>query len=185
MPDDELFELARVGRLQNQVAVEAQAQRMLGDPRSIELAESFYVQWLRLPEFWSAQPDKKLFPEFYSDINDKRTLAQDMFGEALLLFQTILVEDRPVTDLLDSDYTFVNGKLAQLYGRSHEQLQRFSDGANVSVLDLEEDRVWSRVRKVRSATWRNCHQSRCTYANFIPTSDEFDPPGRLDSRHGI
>ena len=147
MPDDELLQLAKDGGLQNDVALENQACRMLADRRSIELAESFYVQWLRLPELWSAQPDKELFPGFYSDINDKRTLAQDMFGEALLLFQTILVEDRPVTDLLDSDYTFINGKLAQLYGRSHEQLQKFSDGTNVSVLDLEEDRVWSRVRK--------------------------------------
>ena len=146
MPDDELLQLAKDSGLQNDETLEAQVRRMLTDRRSIELAESFYIQWLRLPELWSAQPDKKLFPGFYSDINDKRTLAQDMFGEALLLFQTILVEDRPVTELLDSDYTFINGKLAQLYDRSHEQLQKFSDGTNVSVLDLEEDRVWSRVR---------------------------------------
>ena len=147
MPDDELLLLAKEGKLNNAEAIETQVRRMLADGRSIELTENFYVQWLRLPELWSAQPDKELFPGFYSDINDKRTMARDMFGEALLLFQTILVEDRPITDLLDSDYSYINGKLSQLYGRSHEQLERFGDGSNVSVLDLEEDRVWSRVRR--------------------------------------
>ena len=100
---------------------------MLTDRRSIELTENFYVQWLRLPELWSAQPSKELFAGFYSDINDKRTLAQDMFGELLLLFQTMLVEDRPVTDLLDADYTFINAKLAELYDLSHEHTAGGSD----------------------------------------------------------
>ena len=147
MPDDELLQLARGGELNDELAIEAQVRRMLADRRSIELADNFYVQWLRLAELWSAQPDKKLFPEFYSDINDKRTMARDMFGEALLLFQTMLVEDRPVTDLLDTEYSYINGKLAELYGRSHDELTQFGGGENVSVLDLEEDRVWSRVRK--------------------------------------
>lgn len=120
---------------------------MLADPRSIELSENFYVQWLRLQELWSAQPDKKLFPEFYSAINDKRTLAQDMFGESLLRFQTILVEDRPVTELLDSKYTFINGKLAGLSDCDPNVLKTFESGQTVPAEELKDDRLWHRVQK--------------------------------------
>lgn len=146
MPDEELFELAELGKLRDEAVIEAQVRRMLADPRSIELSENFYVQWLRLPELWSAQPDKKLFPDFYSAINNKRTLARDMFGEALLLFQTILIEDRPVTELLDSRYTFINGKLAEFY-QEDAALKSFTSGKNVPEDDLNDDRIWSRVRR--------------------------------------
>ena len=147
MPDDELLTLAEEGRLQDDEILEAQVRRMLADRRSVELSENFFVQWLRLPELWSAQPDRKLFPEFYSAINNKRTLAQDMFGEVLLLFQTIMVEDRPVTELLEADYTFINGKLMQYYQQSISSLRSTADGAALFADDQKNDRVWNRVRK--------------------------------------
>ena len=146
MPDQELFDLAELGELQDEAILEAQVQRMLDDPNSIELSENFFVQWLRLQELWSAQPDRKLFQEFYTGPMGKRTLAQDMFGEPLLLFQTILVEDRPVTELLDSQYTFINGKLAELY-QLNTSLESFADGQGVHLEDLKDDRLWHRVRQ--------------------------------------
>ena len=150
MPDDELFARAATEDLQNDDVLEAQIRRMLNDRRSIELSENFFVQWLRLPELWSAQPDKRLFPEFYSAINDKRTLAQDMFGEVLLQFQTILVEDRPVTELLDAEYSFVNGKLLKYYRCTLEEVSRFTDDAHLFVEDEKNDQVWNRVKKFDS-----------------------------------
>ena len=146
MPDDELLALAAEGRLRDDAMLEAQVRRMLADRRSIELAENFYVQWLRLPELWSAQPDKRKYGAFYSAINNKRTLAQDMFGEALLLFETILIEDRPVTELLDAEYTFLNGKLTGLYEAEADKLETFTQGRSVAAVDLEDDRIWHRVR---------------------------------------
>ena len=147
MPDDELFELAAQGRLQDDTVLGNQVRRMLADRRSIELSENFFVQWLRLPELWSAQPDKKLFSEFYTAINDKRTLAQDMFGEVLLQFQTILVEDRSITEMLDAEYTFINGKLMQYYRKDVADLEGFTDGRKLFADDEKADRVWNRVRK--------------------------------------
>ena len=147
MPDDKLFELAAEERLQDDEVLEAQVRRMLQDRRSIELSENFFVQWLRLRELWSAQPDKKLFPEFYTAINDKRTLAQDMFGEVLLHFQTVLVEDRPVTELLDCDYTFINGKLMEYYRQNVTDLATVSGAEELFADDQKNDRVWNRVRK--------------------------------------
>ena len=147
MPDDELLDLAAQGKLQDDVVLEEQVRRMLNDRKSIELSESFFVQWLRLPELWSAQPDKKLFPEFYAAINDKRTLAQDMFGEVLLQFQTMLVEDRDVTELIDSKFVFVNGKMIQYYGLDVTELERFPDGGEPFADDAKNDRVWNRVKR--------------------------------------
>ena len=124
MPDDELLALAADGRLQDDAALEAQVRRMLGDRRSIELSETFFVEWTKLRELWTAQPDQRQFREFYSGPLGKRTLARDMFGEVLLQFQTILVEDRAVTELIDSEYTFVNGKLMQYYRRDSKGRER-------------------------------------------------------------
>ncbi|MEM9369278.1 MAG: DUF1592 domain-containing protein, partial [Planctomycetota bacterium] len=147
MPDDGLFELAAQGRLQDDVVIEEQVRRMLGDTRSVELSENFFVQWLRLPELWTAQPDSRQFPAFYSGPQGKRTLAQDMFAEVLLQFQTILVEDRPVTELLDAEYLFINGKMMQFYGRDVTDLERVGDGGALFADDQKNDRVWNRVNK--------------------------------------
>ena len=147
MPDDELFDLAAHGELQEDAVLEGQVRRMLLDRKSIELSENFFVQWLKLRELWSAQPDKRLFSEFYTAINDKRTLAQDMFGEVLLQFQTILVEDRPLTELLDAEYMFINGKMMQYYRQDASDLKKFSNGKMLFSDDQKNDRVWNRVRK--------------------------------------
>ena len=93
------------------------------------------------------QPDRRLFPEFYFGPMGKRTLSQDMFGEALLLFQTILIEDRPVTDLLDSDYAFVNGKLIDFYESNTAGLKTFTEKRDLPIDAAKNDRVWHRVQK--------------------------------------
>ncbi|MEZ6129468.1 MAG: DUF1592 domain-containing protein [Planctomycetaceae bacterium] len=116
MPDDELRRLADTGQLRDAAVLEAQTRRMLKDPRVRELSENFFVEWLRLRELWSAQPDAELFRDFYEGPKGKRTLAPEMFCEALLLFETILVEDRSILELLHSDETWLNGRLAKLYG---------------------------------------------------------------------
>jgi len=115
MPDDELLKLAAEGRLQDVQVLEAQVRRMLQDRRVRELSENFFVEWLRLRELWSAQPDRRLFNDFYDGPQGKRTLAPDMFAEALLLFERILIEDRSITELIDTDSTYVNDRLAKLY----------------------------------------------------------------------
>ncbi|MEQ8784832.1 MAG: DUF1592 domain-containing protein [Pirellulaceae bacterium] len=133
MPDDELLALADAGRLQDERVLEQQTRRMLRDPRARELGESFFVEWLRLRELWSAQPDDRQFREFYEGPQGKRTLAPDMFCEALLLLETILVEDRSVLELIHADYTYLNNRLARLYGMETPS---------------EDDREWRRVTLV-------------------------------------
>lgn len=116
MPDDKLLRLADQGSLNESDEIEKQVRRMLKDPRVRELSENFFVEWLHLRELWSAQPDARTFRAFYEGPQGKRTLARDMFCEPLLLFETLLTEDRSIVELVDSEFTYVNDRLAKHYG---------------------------------------------------------------------
>lgn len=110
LPDDELFALAREGTLGDHPVLEAQVRRMLADPRSGSVVESFAPQWLQIRRLDGATPDPGLFPRF-----DDR-LRRAMLRETELLFETVMREDRSVLDLLGADYTFLDARLARHYG---------------------------------------------------------------------
>jgi hypothetical protein len=107
IPDDTLLDLAARGQLSLPKVLEQQVRRMLADPHSNELVTNFAGQWLRLRELHGSQPAD---PEF--DDNLRVALEQ----ETQMLFGGVLHEDRSVIDLLDSNYTFVNERLARHYG---------------------------------------------------------------------
>lgn len=115
-PDAELLAVAGAGRLHDAAELERQTLRMLRDPRAKELSESFAVQWLRLDQLFTAKPDRAQFKSFYAGPQGKTTLHGALLVEALLLFETVLVENRPVLDFLDADYTWLNPQLARHYG---------------------------------------------------------------------
>ena len=83
---------------------------MLADERATTLAKSFASQWLYLRNLRASAPDMYVFPDF--DDN----LRQSAIRETELLFETIVREDRPLTELLSADYTFMNERLARHYG---------------------------------------------------------------------
>ena len=109
IPDDELLALASDGRLKNSAEVERQVRRMLADPRSEALAKNFAGQWLRLRNISGALPSDVLFPDF------GESLREDFVRETELFFNSVIREDRPITDLLTADYTFLNERLAKHY----------------------------------------------------------------------
>ncbi|HLQ76410.1 MAG TPA: DUF1592 domain-containing protein [Terriglobia bacterium] len=109
-PDSELLDLAAKGKLKDPVVLEAQTRRMLKDPRSEALAVNFAGQWLNLRGVQSVGP----LPMLYPDFDDP--LRQAMRREVELFFDSIVRDDRNVTDLLTADYTFVNERLAKHYG---------------------------------------------------------------------
>ena len=110
MPDDELFAQAKQGNLHDPVNLEKQARRMLKDPKSQALAETFAEQWLTLRTLNILQPDPKRFPDF------NKSLKNAMYEEAMMYFSNIIREDRSILEFIDSDYTFVNERLAKHYG---------------------------------------------------------------------
>lgn len=110
MPDDELTALAAKGELSKPAVLEAQVKRMLADPKSRSLADDFASQWLQLRKLSIVAPDKQQFPEF----ND--ALRADMATETKMFFQAMVKEDRSVFDFITGKFTYVNGRLAKLYG---------------------------------------------------------------------
>ena len=110
MPDEELFRLAKEGTLSRRDVLVGQVQRMLDDSKSSALIDQFAGQWLNLRNLKSIRPNKQAFPEFDEE------LAGDMRRETQLLFETLLKDNKPLTELLTADYTYVNQRLAKHYG---------------------------------------------------------------------
>ena len=113
IPDDELLDVAIQGDLRKTEVLEQQVGRMLADRRSHTLLTNFAAQWLHLRNLESVTPNMRLFPSF--DDN----LRQAMRRETELLLESVIREDRSVLDLLTSDYTFLNERLAKHYGIPH------------------------------------------------------------------
>jgi hypothetical protein len=110
IPDDQLLAVAESGRLSDPSVLQVQVKRMLADPRSQALVKNFAGQWLYLRNIARISPDTSTFPNF--DENLRQALAK----ETELLIESQLREDHPVTDLLTTDYTFLNERLAEHYG---------------------------------------------------------------------
>jgi hypothetical protein len=118
-PDAELLNLGANGELRRPDVLEAQVRRLLADERSRSLVSNFAGQWLYLRNLEAVVPDMRLFPDF--DDN----LRQAFRRETELFFESIIREDRSVLDLIRSDYTFLNERLARHYGIPHVNGSRF------------------------------------------------------------
>ena len=110
LPDDALLDVAEAGRLRDPAVLEAQVGRMLADPRAATLATNFAGQWLHLRNVRAVAPDVNAFPEF--DDNLRAAFQR----ETELLFEHHMRENRPVVELLTSETTFLNERLARHYG---------------------------------------------------------------------
>ena len=108
MPDEELLALAGKGELRQNL--DAQIARMLQDEKSAAIVENFAGQWLTLRKLDGVAPDKAEFPEW------DESLRRAMKRETELFFDAVLREDRSIFEFLESDFTFLNGRLAYHYG---------------------------------------------------------------------
>lgn len=110
VPDDALLDAAASGELMRPEGINSQVERMLRDGKSKALSRNFTGQWLQLRNLKTIQPDPMRFPGI------PEALKEDMVGECEAYFANLLAENGPVTDFIDSRYTFVNDRLAQFYG---------------------------------------------------------------------
>lgn len=108
MPDAELMKLADEGKLR--ANLEAQVNRMLDHRKSQEMVEHFTGQWLQLRNLTSRTLARNEFPNF------RRQIRFAFARETRHLFAYLIKHDRPLTELLTADYTFVNEELAKHYG---------------------------------------------------------------------
>ena len=110
MPDDRLLGLADDGKLHNPEVLLGETRRMLTDPRSSALGDNFAAQWLTLRKLATLTPDPARYPSWNENLRNA------MRNETLLYFDGVVHNDRSVLDFLDSNYTYLNGPLAALYG---------------------------------------------------------------------
>jgi hypothetical protein len=110
LPDDELLDLAARGRLNDPVVLKAQVQRMLADKRATALVTDFASQWLYVRNMRVVAPDPEAYPEFDGNLREAFQRETELFLESQLR------EDRSVVELLTANYTFLNERLARLYG---------------------------------------------------------------------
>ena len=109
IPDDELR--AKAARLHEPAVMEQQLRRMVKDVRMRGLAEEFGARWLGVRDFVANHGRSlKHFPEFTPALRD--TLAE----EPVRFFEDLLVNDRPVADVIAADAVVVNDVLAKHYG---------------------------------------------------------------------
>ena len=134
MPDEELFRLAAENKLrQNQTT---QVKRMLADPRAEALMQNFSGQWLQARDIETVPIESRAvlqrdegntgnqgggggrrFGNFGRPrVQFDADLRQAMRRETELYFGHIVRENRSVTELIESDYTFLNERLANHYG---------------------------------------------------------------------
>tara|TARA_B100000035_G_scaffold294259_1_gene284390 strand:- start:176 stop:1582 length:1407 start_codon:yes stop_codon:yes gene_type:complete len=115
LPDEDLLNSAKDGSLSEEETLEKQVDRMLLNHKLKRFCDSFPTQWLQLDRIISAVPDEKKYSDFYYAAPLYRT-TMDMMMEPLLLFETVLIEDRSVLELIDSNYTFRSPRLRKWYG---------------------------------------------------------------------
>ena len=86
-----------------------QAERMLADPKARRLATEFFGQWLGFYHFDQFKGvDTSRFPEFTQEVKSS------MYDEAVSFFEYVIRNDRPVSELLSADYTFLNGAAGEV-----------------------------------------------------------------------
>jgi hypothetical protein len=137
IPDEALLGAAMRGELADGAVLEAQVRRMLADPRAATLASNFVFQWLDLQRLNEVDPDANIFP-YASGRGDPRA---DYLTELELFAQSIFAEDASVVDLLTARHTYLNGRIAALYGIGSVKGDRFQR------VELEDSTRWGLLGK--------------------------------------
>jgi mono/diheme cytochrome c family protein len=109
IPDDRLLELAEQGKLKEPTVLQQEVARMLDDPKSKAFVSNFAGQYLYTRSLATEKPDPDEFPAF--DPGLQAAFAQ----QTELFFRSMMQENRPITELLNANYTFVNQRLAEFY----------------------------------------------------------------------
>ena len=121
IPDDELLTVASENKLHDPKVLAAEVKRMLASPKADTLADNFAYQWLELAKLDEVDPDPAIFP-YASGAGDPR---EDFKKETTMFVNSIFREDHSVLDLLTANYTYLNEKVALLYGITDVKGDRF------------------------------------------------------------
>ena len=122
-PDESLSASAASRKLTSDAELKKQIDRLLGDKRVDGFVHGFLDSWLNLRDLGGMPPPRESNRAYYAE-----DLPASMKAEARLFFSDMLKENRPVSQFLHADYTFVDKKLAQLYDLPAQKTLRLADG---------------------------------------------------------
>ena len=110
-PDKALNDAANKGELRDASKLQSHVQRMLKNPRAVNRSVQFLSEWLNLDHLNNLRPNKKTFPNWTPG------LAADMRSETVEFFKEVVwKQNRPLSDLLNAQLTFLTPALAKHYG---------------------------------------------------------------------
>jgi len=179
MPDEALFAQAKAGTLRQNL--DAEVARMLKDPKAISLTKDFMGQWLEIRGLDQTP-------------NVDKAMAVSMRGETEHFFNYIVTNNRPITDLLDADYSFVDERLAKLYGipgvtgDSFQKVQldpkqRFGLITQASILTVTSKPLGTGLRT--SPVVRGKYILENLFNQKIPPPPPDVPPLKVDDNHPL
>jgi hypothetical protein len=116
-----LTQAANDGRLHDPKVIRQEVERLLTNRGRVFL-QDFAAEWIDLDQIDFTEPDSKLFPTFDSIVQ------HSMLDETHAFLQTMLDENLSVSHLIDSNFTFLNSRLARFYdidGVNGDELARF------------------------------------------------------------
>jgi hypothetical protein len=137
IPDDELLDVASRGELHKEDVLRREVRRMLADPHANTLASNFVFHWLNLRRLGEVDPDRSIFP-YASGRGDPRA---DYMTELTLFAKSIFDENRSIVDFLTAKHTFVNERIALLYGIKNVKGDRFQR------VELKDSTRWGLLGK--------------------------------------
>ncbi len=157
MPDEALFEAARQGTLHSKKSLTKQIERMIADPKFHRFLDSFPKQWLQLHRVGMFQPDPDLYPDY------DPWLEESMVQETTAYVAEMFLENRPLREIVDSNWTMLNSRLAIHYGLPYPDRRTLSQVAlspeshrggiltQAAILSLTSD--GTRHRPVHRGAW--------------------------------
>lgn len=119
MPDERLFQLAESGQLLDAKTLRSEVKRMLHDPKASTLGSSFAGQWLGFEHLGSRIRLDPIDNPWCTD-----SLMDAMKSETAMFFVSLIRENRPLHELIDPEYTFLNEELARFYWMRNVQGQK-------------------------------------------------------------
>jgi hypothetical protein len=111
-PDDELRQLAAAGKLHDPQTLRGQTDRLLSDPKSRQFVDAFLDYWLDLRKMTATSPDGTLYNDYYLD----DLLVESAEAETQLFFAELIKSNLPASNIISSDFSMLNERLATHYG---------------------------------------------------------------------
>lgn len=172
IPDRELVSSAEKGTLTDPKVLFDQVERMLADSKSKRFTRDFVGQWLRLYKVNATTPDADLYPEF------DELLSNSIPTETQMFFANLVDENLSAANLIDSDFTFVNRRLAEHYRI------RGVEGMDFRKVELPEDSIRGGVltqaailkTSANGTTTSPVMRGNFVLTNFLGTPPPAPPP---------